>query len=152
MIQVPGEELRITQIMFCGCWTGVVMSAVVTPMEHVKARLQVQYAQAAQSEYRGPIHCAGKLLRDGGIPRLYTGWVATMFHRGSNWSYFGAYEFAKRKLGGKEGKLSPFASIAAGGSLLRCFVASLVRFVGSLVRFVGSLVRFVGFVRAVFIR
>lgn len=72
-----------------------------------------------------------KLLRTGGIRALYSGWIATVstillplqsfdghniFHRGSNWSYFGAYEAARRYLTppGNEGKLSPAASLIAG--------------------------------------
>ena len=43
------------------------------------------------------------------------GWVPTIFHRGSNWAYFGGYEVARRFLTrGNEGKMSPLASIVAG--------------------------------------
>jgi solute carrier family 25 carnitine/acylcarnitine transporter 20/29 len=116
----PGQlEPTIPQVMFCGMTTGWLLSLIVTPIEGIKARLQVQYAlpPGSTAQFKGPIDCARQLLRLGGIRALYAGWVPTIFHRGSNWSYFGAYEAARRFLtpAGKEGKLTPLASLLAGG-------------------------------------
>jgi len=72
------EVLTIPQIMFAGSFTGVFMSIIVTPMEGIKAQLQVQYA-GEQRLYSGPIDCAQKLYRSGGLPRLYRGCLATCF-------------------------------------------------------------------------
>jgi hypothetical protein len=46
-----------------------------------------------------------------------------VFHRGSNWAYFGGYEVVRRMLTppGSEGKLSPFASIVAGATMICAF-------------------------------
>jgi len=113
------QQPTIPQVMFCGATTGAMISVIVTPVEGIKSRLQVQYAQPSSSNvrYTGPIDCAVKLVRVGGIKALYAGWIATIFHRGSNWAYFGAYEAARRFLtpAGHEGKLSPVASLVAGG-------------------------------------
>lgn len=40
---------------------GITVSFVATPVEQVKARLQVQY-DAATKVYTGPIHCATQLV------------------------------------------------------------------------------------------
>jgi hypothetical protein len=44
-----------------------------------------------------------------------------VLHRGSNWSYFGGYEVAKRYITppNNEGKLSPLATITAGFYLFK---------------------------------
>jgi len=113
-----GLQPTIPQVMFCGATTGAMISVIVTPVEGIKSRLQVQYSQPGSVgvRYTGPLDCAAKLVRTGGIKALYAGWIATIFHRASNWSYFGAYEAARRVLTppGNEGKLSPVASLVAG--------------------------------------
>jgi len=121
----PNLQPTIPQVMICGTTTGAMLSVIVTPIEGIKSRLQVQYSQpsSGNDRYKGPVDCARQLLRTGGIKALYAGWIATIFHRGSNWSYFGGYEIARRFLTtpGNEGKLSPLASIAAGGFAGTCF-------------------------------
>jgi len=132
----PDTPPTIPQVMFCGSTTGAMISVIVTPIEGVKARLQVQYALPPGQTplYKGPIDCVKKLFRTGGIRALYAGWIATIFHRGSNWSYFGAYEAARRFLTppGSEGKLSPLASLVAGGCAgtafwLSCYPIDVVK-------------------------
>ena len=51
------------------------MSVIVTPIENVKAKLQVQYAlpPGATPLYRGPIDCVRKVLKAQGIRGLYAG-------------------------------------------------------------------------------
>ncbi|PRP80512.1 mitochondrial substrate carrier family protein [Planoprotostelium fungivorum] len=114
----PETPLSIPQIMLCGTVSGAMLSLIVTPIEGIKARLQVQYKQppGTPAQYSGPIDCARQLIRNHGFRGLYIGWLPTVLHRGSNWSYFGAYEAVKRYLTppGNEGKLSPLASITAG--------------------------------------
>jgi solute carrier family 25 (mitochondrial carnitine/acylcarnitine transporter), member 20/29 len=75
----------------------------VTPIENVKTKLQVQYGTGAARAYTGPIDCAASLFRTAGIRGLYAGFVPTIFHRGSNWAYFGGYDLARRSLVKKDG-------------------------------------------------
>jgi len=121
----PNIPPTIPQIMWCGATTGVLLSVIVTPIEGVKGRyycnlflivfhsyicilffirLQVQYKLAAgeKPQFAGPIDCVKKLFKARGIRGLYVGWFATMLHRGSNWSYFGGYEFFRRKFTGSD--------------------------------------------------
>eukprot|EP01089_Gocevia_fonbrunei_P015409 TRINITY_DN4505_c0_g4_i2.p1 TRINITY_DN4505_c0_g4~~TRINITY_DN4505_c0_g4_i2.p1 ORF type:complete len:184 (+),score=39.50 TRINITY_DN4505_c0_g4_i2:587-1138(+) len=108
----------------------MMIPVIVTPMEGIKARLQVQYNSAKSGvsvtgapQYRGPIDCIKQLLRGPlGLWRgVYRGWAPTMFCRMCNFAYFGPYEFFRRKLGGEAGKLSLGASVVAGGCTGICY-------------------------------
>lgn len=47
-----------------GVLAGATVSFIAAPVEHVKARLQVQYqADKAQRLYSGPVDCTRKLVR-----------------------------------------------------------------------------------------
>ena len=116
--------------------TGFCISFVVTPMEGIKARLQVQYAaRGGVSRYAGPVDCARQVTAALGVRRgIYRGWVPTALCRMSNWSYFGAYEYLRRRLvaSGDSGKLSPLASMAAGAGAgvaywLSCYPVDLLK-------------------------
>lgn len=105
--------------------TGFVISSLVTPMEGIKSRLQVQYASSKGAQlYTGPIDCVRKVYRQLGLFRgIYRGWVPVVFCRMSNWSYFGAYEFWKRFFsGGEPNKKLPLAkAVLAGGLTGFCY-------------------------------
>ena len=65
---------------------------LVTPMEGIKARLQVQYSTSGPAKYTGPIDCAAKVLKNEGLIRgLYRGWLPVCLCRMSNYAYFGSY-------------------------------------------------------------
>jgi len=134
-VQGDNKVPTIPQVMFCGMTTGWVVSIIVTPIEQIKSRLQIQYAlpSGVKPLYSGPLDCARQLVKNNGIRGLYIGWFATVLHRGQNWSYFGAYEAARRYLApNSEGKLSPLASICAGACAgtsfwLSCYPLDVVK-------------------------
>ena len=92
--------------------SGAIIPIIVTPMEGIKARLQVQYAgekgvalAAAggtgppSSFYTGPIDCAKKVHANLGTWRgIYRGHMLVTACRMSNWSYFGGYALASHYL------------------------------------------------------
>lgn len=46
-----------------GIMAGTTVSFIAAPVEHVKARLQIQYAaEKSQRLYRGPIDCVSRLV------------------------------------------------------------------------------------------
>jgi hypothetical protein len=48
-----------------GIMAGSTVSFIASPVEHIKARLQVQYsASKANRKYSGPIDCAKKIVRN----------------------------------------------------------------------------------------
>ena len=58
--------------MQCGSLVGVALATVVTPMELVKAKLQVQYNRPGEAaRFAGPVDCARQVLRAHGVRGLY---------------------------------------------------------------------------------
>ena len=92
------QHLSIPEIMAAGAVTGWIVSFVVCPVEQIKARLQVQYAQpkGVPQLYKGPIDCARQLIRNNGILGLYKGFAATIMTRNSCYAYFSGYVIAER--------------------------------------------------------
>jgi len=57
----------LTEVVKAGCLTGTVMFIFVTPMEGVKARLQVQYSErhtGVAPKYTGTVDCYKKVWRE----------------------------------------------------------------------------------------
>ncbi|KAF8954445.1 hypothetical protein BGZ46_002916 [Entomortierella lignicola] len=71
-----------------GIGAGVTVSFVATPIEHVKARLQVQY-DAKTKIYAGPVDCVRQLIRNNGITGPWKGLVATLWFRSSFFMWWG---------------------------------------------------------------
>ena len=85
--------------------SGAIIPLVVTPMEGIKARLQVQYVDerrlvaSTATHYSGPLDCAKKVYRNLGLWNgIYRGNTLVMACRMSNWSYFGGYALANQYL------------------------------------------------------
>ncbi|KAF9586215.1 hypothetical protein BGW38_008425 [Lunasporangiospora selenospora] len=74
-----------------GIGAGVTVSFIAAPIEHVKARLQVQY-DAKTKLYSGPIDCARQLVRNNGITGLWKGLVATLWFRSWFFMWWSSYE------------------------------------------------------------
>lgn len=75
-----------------GVLAGWTVSFVAAPIEHVKARLQVQY-DAKTKLYSGPINCAHMLIKQQGFFNgLYRGLFATMIFRTNFLFWWGSYD------------------------------------------------------------
>eukprot|EP00761_Pharyngomonas_kirbyi_P003337 gb/GECH01003341.1/.p1 GENE.gb/GECH01003341.1/~~gb/GECH01003341.1/.p1 ORF type:complete len:331 (+),score=89.64 gb/GECH01003341.1/:1-993(+) len=98
------DSLSIPQVMFAGLITGGAVSVVVTPIEQIKARLQVQYSvKNAPQLYSGPIDCLSKLIKNNGMFHgPFKGFTATIMTRASVASYFGGYELSTRWMRSKK--------------------------------------------------
>ncbi|KAA8907569.1 mitochondrial carrier domain-containing protein [Sphaerosporella brunnea] len=84
-----------------GTMAGWTVSFIAAPVEHVKARLQVQYHRAGSSskpKYSGPIDCTRQLLRNHGIAGLYHGLAATMLFRTFFFCWWGSYDIFTKML------------------------------------------------------
>jgi solute carrier family 25 carnitine/acylcarnitine transporter 20/29 len=77
-----------------GIMAGCTVSLVATPVEHIKARLQIQYAAAKGDRlYSGPIDCIQKIYRHHGVWRgIYHGLGATMLFRSFFFFWWGSYD------------------------------------------------------------
>ena len=80
-----------------GLFAGTTVSFVAAPVEHIKARLQVQYAaKKADRLYSGPIDCTRKILRTHGIRGLYRGLGATLLFRSYFFFWWSSYDLLTR--------------------------------------------------------
>ncbi|KAK9372915.1 putative mitochondrial carrier protein 19 [Lipomyces chichibuensis] len=85
------EKLPPQGHAIAGIFAGWTVSFVAAPIEHVKARLQVQY-DAATKAYTGPINCAVGIVRQAGIRGLYRGLFSTMVFRSYFFFLWGSYD------------------------------------------------------------
>jgi hypothetical protein len=94
----PGDELPMDMVLLAGAGTGLVVSFVLTPIELVKCRLQVDESHSQPSggsspRYRGPIDCLMKSVEREGLGVVYRGHLATMLREIPGTAcWFGAYE------------------------------------------------------------
>jgi len=85
-------ELLISEHAMAGAVAGVTSCFVVTPIEQVKARLQVQYHDRGSIQYSGPVDCMRKLVRNNGVLGLYKGFAGTVLFRLFISVYFAGYQ------------------------------------------------------------
>lgn len=138
------EDLSIPQLALAGAWAGFVNSAVVTPVELIKIRLQNQYENtAAQFNlnlkerlrsglrsslferkifYNGPIDCIVKITKEKGVSGLWKGMSSTIYREIPGYmGQFVVYEYVKRYLILRQGpdstvdNLHPLHLMLAGG-------------------------------------
>eukprot|EP01094_Clydonella_sp_ATCC50884_P000767 TRINITY_DN10587_c0_g1_i1.p1 TRINITY_DN10587_c0_g1~~TRINITY_DN10587_c0_g1_i1.p1 ORF type:complete len:302 (-),score=39.84 TRINITY_DN10587_c0_g1_i1:131-1036(-) len=114
----PGADRQtLQQVWATGLLTGMCMFVPVTPMEGVKARMQMQYSEqhtGTVARYKSTPHCYATVFREKGMRGLYHGGIATVFSRlGFAW-YISGYEACRRTLAQDHGKLSPVATMSAG--------------------------------------
>ncbi len=82
-----------------GMLAGWTVSFIAAPVEHVKARLQIQYAVSkTQRQYSGPIDCTQKIFRSHGLPGLWHGLSATLLFRTFFFCWWGTYDIFTRAL------------------------------------------------------
>jgi solute carrier family 25 (mitochondrial carnitine/acylcarnitine transporter), member 20/29 len=74
----------------CGAFAGFVQAFIICPLEHIKCRLQTK------QNYRGPIDCLQKIVRQHGVQRLYQGWCTTLLREIPAFGlYFSTYDYVK---------------------------------------------------------
>lgn len=93
MLQGGDPTVKLTPFWsgVAGIGAGVTVSFIAAPIEHVKARLQVQY-DAKTKLYAGPIDCARQLIRNNGVTGLWKGLVATLWFRSYFFMWWASYE------------------------------------------------------------
>jgi hypothetical protein len=118
-----GDNLPMSYVLASGAGTGFVVSFVLTPIELVKCRLQVQSASAPGAgngayTYRGPIDCLLRSIREEGLSVVYRGHLGTMLREIPGTAcWFGAYETFLRSMtppGKRREDLSSLIVVTAG--------------------------------------
>ena len=105
-----------------GIMAGTTVSFIAAPVEHVKARLQVQYAAIKSDRlYSGPIDCTKKILKAHGFRGLYHGLLATMLFRSFFFFWWGSYDVFTRWFQGNTSLSAPSINFWAGGLSAQIF-------------------------------
>jgi solute carrier family 25 carnitine/acylcarnitine transporter 20/29 len=93
------SEMRFHEGVLCGAFAGWANCIIVTPVELVKCRLQVQEESRVNAYYKGVMDCIKKTYAEGGIRGLFKGNVATMLREVPAYAaQFGGYYSAKKLL------------------------------------------------------
>lgn len=132
-----GEEdgakgLAVKYHALAGLLAGWTNSFVTTPVELIKAKLQMQTQRvtlhlpghASRSvvprEFKGPLDCVGQMIAQRGISGLWHALPATLLFRSSFAAMFGSYEYFQRLFSSWNGtswELSPGAITFISGGL-----------------------------------
>eukprot|EP01098_Paradermamoeba_levis_P004499 TRINITY_DN1923_c0_g3_i1.p1 TRINITY_DN1923_c0_g3~~TRINITY_DN1923_c0_g3_i1.p1 ORF type:complete len:331 (-),score=69.72 TRINITY_DN1923_c0_g3_i1:127-1083(-) len=108
--------LTLPQLCLSGAGAGVFSSLVLTPIELIKCRLQVQ--QNETPAYKGPIDCLVKTIKTDGVPGLFRGFSGTLMREiPGNAAWFGVYEAAcllQTPQNGKRSDLGALQLMTAG--------------------------------------
>lgn len=121
----PNVPLTLKQYSIAGGLSGIATSFVLTPVELVKCRLQIQrnrlgdVTAAAAMKYKGPWDCLVKTVKEQGIKGIFRGLGPTLAREvPGNMAFFGSYEAMKQILtpeGKSTDELSIPRLVLAGG-------------------------------------
>ncbi|KAI1826531.1 carrier protein YMC2 [Xylaria intraflava] len=105
-----------------GIMAGSTVSFIAAPVEHVKSRLQVQYAaNKADRLYSGPLDCARKIYGAYGVRGVYKGLAATLIFRSFFFFWWGSYDIFSRLLRERTTLSAPVINFWAGGLSAQIF-------------------------------
>lgn len=105
-----------------GIFAGWTVSMIAAPVEHVKARLQVQYAaDKSKRLYTGPIDAVSKIYGGHGIRGMYHGLAATMLFRTFFFFWWSTYDLYSRGLRHYTNLSEPAVNFWAGGLSAQMF-------------------------------
>ncbi|KAF7722040.1 hypothetical protein EC973_003762 [Apophysomyces ossiformis] len=87
--------LSMTQLVVAGTASGALASFILTPVELIKCKLQVQLAgSSVPPTYTGPLHVITHTLKKHGPAGFYRGYLATLIREaGGGAFWFGMYEY-----------------------------------------------------------
>ncbi|KAL9604009.1 MAG: hypothetical protein Q9219_000771 [cf. Caloplaca sp. 3 TL-2023] len=105
-----------------GIMAGSTVSFIAAPVEHIKARLQVQYAvDKSKRFYSGPVDCCTKILRAHGFRGLYHGLTATLLFRSFFFFWWASYDILTQTLSSRTSLSAPSINFWAGGLSAQVF-------------------------------
>ena len=115
------ERSSLATVSIAGATAGAVNAAVVTPVELIRNRLQVQGAAGfAGTQYRGSLDVACRTVSAYGVRGLWTGYASTVARDGPGLAlFFFAFEAVRRALDGVARGQSKEAATASVGATTR---------------------------------
>jgi len=118
----PPHKLPTLGHAMAGVMAGATVSFIAAPVEHIKARLQIQYsAQKSSRLYSGPIDCFRKIYKFHGVPGIYHGLSATLLFRSFFFFWWGSYDIFTRILTSHTTLSLPAINFWAGGLSAQIF-------------------------------
>lgn len=122
MIVAAERQLPTIGHGIAGIMAGWTVSFVAAPVEHIKARLQIQYdADKSKRLYSGPIDCGKKILRAHGFQGIYHGLAATLLFRTFFFFWWGSYDIFTRFFRTHTSLSAPAVNFWAGGLSAQVF-------------------------------
>lgn len=97
-LQGDDAELSMGKHWMAGAIAGWTSCIVATPVELLKAKLQIQYGDTQSQKYRGVVDCVRQTWRFGGLAGFYQGMAGALLFRTFISAYFGSYEWFKLQL------------------------------------------------------
>lgn len=86
------EMLTINQNLIAGVFAGITNSFVVSPIEMIRIKMQVQ-GNSSKNLYSSTVDCATKIIKGDGIKGFYQGLCSTLLREMPGMAlYFGVYE------------------------------------------------------------
>ncbi|KYK60461.1 mitochondrial carrier protein [Drechmeria coniospora] len=105
-----------------GVLAGATVSFIAAPVEHIKARLQIQYAAVkSQRLYSGPLDCVAKIYTHHGVRGIYHGLGATLLFRAFFFFWWSSYDVLSRLLRRNTELSAPAINFWAGGLSAQVF-------------------------------
>ncbi|EUC35564.1 hypothetical protein COCCADRAFT_3241 [Bipolaris zeicola 26-R-13] len=105
-----------------GTMAGWTVSFIAAPVEHIKARLQVQYAADKTARlYSGPIDCLKKIYKGHGVKGVYHGLSATLLFRTFFCFWWGTYDLFTKQFQKHTNLSAPAVNFWAGGLSAQIF-------------------------------
>ena len=99
------QDMSFFEGFISGAVAGTVACVVVTPVELVKCRLQLQETSIKESKYKGAFDCARQIIKFDGVRGLYSGLLITVLRDLPAYSaQFAGYHFLKKKISSKLNK------------------------------------------------
>lgn len=72
------NDFRVVHYFAAGAFSGIFTTSIMAPGERIKCLLQIQQGANQPKVYDGPVDCAKKLYRQGGLASIYRGSAATL--------------------------------------------------------------------------
>ena len=118
----PVRHLPAVGHGLAGVLAGCTVSLVAAPVEHIKARLQVQYsARKSERLYSGPVDCVRRIYGAHGVRGVYRGLAATLLFRSAFFFWWSTYDIFTRALQKHTDLSQPAVNFWAGGLSAQVF-------------------------------
>lgn len=106
------DPSSVTINFLAGGLAGWTVSLIAAPIEHIKARLQVQYGERT---YLGPLDCLQKIYRTHGVPGIYQGLTATVIFRSFFAVFWASYHVLNNQMQVSTSLSLPLINFTAAG-------------------------------------